>query len=35
VQTGERGEALVLVGLLTALSCAVLLVAGRLGSRAI
>jgi molybdate transport system permease protein len=34
VQTGESGEALVLVGLLTALSCAVLLVAGRLGARA-
>jgi len=31
VQTGETGEALALVGLLTALSCAVLLVAGRLG----
>jgi len=34
VQTGESQEALVLVGLLTALSCAVLLVAGRLGARA-
>jgi molybdate transport system permease protein len=31
VQTGETGEALALVGLLTLLSCAVLLVAGRLG----
>ena len=35
VQTGESGEALVLVALLTALSCAVLLAAGRLGPRAI
>jgi molybdate transport system permease protein len=35
VQTGERGEALLLVALLTALSCVVLLVAGRLGPRAI
>ncbi len=34
VQTGERDEALVLVGLLTALSCVVLFVAGRLGARA-
>ena len=34
VQTGERQEALVLVGVLTVLSCAVLLVAGRLGARA-
>jgi molybdate transport system permease protein len=34
VQTGESQEALVLVGLLTALSCAVVLVAGRLGARA-
>ncbi len=34
VQTGERHEALVLVGVLTVLSCAVLLVAGRLGARA-
>ena len=34
VQTGESGEALVLVGLLTALSCVVLFVAGRLGARA-
>ena len=33
VQTGESGEALVLVGLLTALSCVVVLVAGRLGAR--
>jgi molybdate transport system permease protein len=31
VQTGETGEALALVGLLTVLSCVVLLVAGRLG----
>jgi molybdate transport system permease protein len=35
VQTGERGEALVLVALLTALSCVVLLAAGRLGPRTI
>lgn len=35
VQTGERGEALLLVALLTALSCAVLVVAGRLGPRTI
>jgi molybdate transport system permease protein len=35
VQTGERGEALLLVAVLTALSCVVLLVAGRLGPRAI
>jgi molybdate transport system permease protein len=34
VQTGEAGEALVLVALLTALSCGVLVVAGRLGARA-
>jgi molybdate transport system permease protein len=34
VQTGESGEALGLVALLTLLSCAVLLVAGRLGARA-
>jgi molybdate transport system permease protein len=34
VQTGESGEATVLVLLLTLLSCAVLLVAGRLGARA-
>lgn len=33
VQTGESGEALGLVALLTGLSCAVLLVAGRLGAR--
>ena len=33
VQTGESQEALALVGLLTALSCVVLLVAGRLGAR--
>ncbi len=31
VQTGETSEALALVGLLTVLSCAVLVVAGRLG----
>ena len=34
VQTGETGEALVLVLALTALSCAVLVLAGRLGARA-
>ena len=34
VQTGEHGAALVLVGLLTALSCVVLVAAGRLGARA-
>jgi molybdate transport system permease protein len=34
VQTGESGEALGLVGLLTVLSCVVLVVAGRLGARA-
>src|SRR6059036_770872 len=34
VQTGEMGEALVLVLALTALSCAVLILAGRLGARA-
>jgi molybdate transport system permease protein len=34
VQTGESGEVLALVGLLTALSCAVLVAAGRLGGRA-
>jgi molybdate transport system permease protein len=34
VQTGEQGAALVLVGILTALSCAVLVAAGRLGARA-
>jgi molybdate transport system permease protein len=34
VQTGETGEALVLVAALTVLSLAVLLVAGRLGGRA-
>ena len=33
VQTGERGEATALVVVLTMLSCAVLLVAGRLGAR--
>ncbi|HEU5319527.1 MAG TPA: molybdate ABC transporter permease subunit [Methylomirabilota bacterium] len=33
VQTGETDQALVLVGLLTALSCAVVLIAGRLGAR--
>ena len=34
VQTGESEQALVLVGLLTALSCLVLVAAGRLGARA-
>lgn len=34
VQTGEVGGALVLVGALTALSCVVLVIAGRLGARA-
>jgi molybdate transport system permease protein len=34
VQTGEQATALVLVGLLTALSCVVLVAAGRLGARA-
>ena len=34
VQTGESGEALGLVALLTLLSCVVLLIAGRLGARA-
>jgi molybdate transport system permease protein len=34
VQTGESGQALGLVALLTALSCVVLVVAGRLGARA-
>ncbi len=34
VQTGESDQALVLVGLLTALSCAVLIAASRLGARA-
>jgi molybdate transport system permease protein len=34
VQTGESGEALLLVGVLTLLSCLVLVVAGRLGARA-
>jgi molybdate transport system permease protein len=34
VQTGEAGEAVALVAMLTALSCAVLLAAGRLGGRA-
>lgn len=34
VQTGETGDALVLVGILTALSCVVLVAAGRLGARA-
>jgi molybdate transport system permease protein len=33
-QTGESGEALVLVALLTGLSCVVVLAAGRLGARA-
>ncbi len=34
VQIGETGGALVMVGLLTMLSCAVLIIAGRLGVRA-
>jgi molybdate transport system permease protein len=34
VQTGEASEALLLVAALTALSCAVLIAAGRLGARA-
>jgi molybdate transport system permease protein len=34
VETGETGEVLALVGLLTALSCVVLVAAGRLGARA-
>jgi len=34
VQTGETGEAMVLVALLTLLSCVVLAAAGRLGARA-
>jgi molybdate transport system permease protein len=34
VQTGDSGAALVLVGILTALSCVVLIAAGRLGARA-
>lgn len=34
VQTGESGEALVLVAVLTLVSCVVLLAAGRLGARA-
>jgi molybdate transport system permease protein len=34
VETGETGEVLALVGLLTGLSCAVLVAAGRLGARA-
>jgi molybdate transport system permease protein len=34
VQTGEGGEALVLVAVLTVLSCVVLVAAGRLGARA-
>ena len=34
VQAGDTGEVLALVGLLTALSCAVLVAAGRLGARA-
>jgi molybdate transport system permease protein len=34
VQTGESAAALALVGILTALSCVVLVVAGRLGARA-
>jgi molybdate transport system permease protein len=35
VQTGEAGEATVLVAMLTGLSCLVLLTAGRLGGRAV
>jgi molybdate transport system permease protein len=35
VQTGERGDVLVLVAALTALSCLVLVAAGRLGARAV
>ncbi len=35
VQTGETGEALTLVVVLTALSCAVLVLSGRLGARAV
>jgi molybdate transport system permease protein len=34
VQTGEASEVLVLVGALTAVSCVVIFVAGRLGTRA-
>ena len=34
VHTGESGEALAMVAILTVLSCAVLLLAGRLGARA-
>ena len=34
VQTGESGDVLLLVGALTALSCVVLVAAGRLGARA-
>jgi molybdate transport system permease protein len=34
VQTGETGDAIVLVAVLTLLSCAVLVAAGRLGARA-
>jgi molybdate transport system permease protein len=34
VQTGDRGDVLLLVGALTALSCIVLVAAGRLGARA-
>ena len=34
VQTGETGDAVVLVAVLTVLSCAVLIAAGRLGARA-
>ena len=34
VQTGETGEAVLLVAMLTALSCVVLVAAGRLGARA-
>jgi len=34
VQTGEQSTVLVLVAILTALSCVVLVAAGRLGARA-
>jgi molybdate transport system permease protein len=34
VQTGEASEVMVLVGALTAVSCVVIFVAGRLGTRA-
>jgi len=35
VQTGEAGEAVILAGMLTLVSCAVLLAAGRLGGRGV